>query len=143
MNIRIEVPCTELTRAVLLAEYAHLKRDADTLYQKELNIDTSSFNHRQEIGKNEHRTFTIKIFLNDATSRKYKAKITEAVVAHAIERKAYELVKSRMAGAYETNGSVAQAIRVASESFGILETKFEMESLRKMFYRYRQARQMV
>lgn len=154
-NIRVEVPCTELTRMVLFREYqrslilpkelqhlGHLPFHAEdlnkiTLPMHPLNVDIVSFNTRQQMGKNEHRQLRIKIMLNVVHSERYKQRATEWAIANALEKKAYEILHSRMLGAYVITQEVMQSVDKVLDSMGVIETEYDRQTLRKSFYRYR------
>jgi hypothetical protein len=154
-NIRVDVPCTELTRMVLFKEYQralllpkelqHLQhlpfRSEDlnkiTLPQHPLNVDITSFNYRRPAGTNEHRQLRVKVLLNVVHSERYRQQATEWALANALEKKAYEILHSRMLGAYVITQEVMQSVDRVLDFMGVTETDIDRQTIRKSFYRYR------
>jgi hypothetical protein len=108
-----------------------------------LNVDVISFNTRRQSGKNKHRQHSLKVMLNMVLSERYKHNVTEHAISDALEKKAFELLHSRMLGAYVVTKEVMQSVDMVLDDMGVIETDYDRQTLRKSFYRYRVKRNIV
>lgn len=135
--LRLKVPCTELTKVVMLNRYQSEIIGENTIRFSSLNLDIISFDKNRRMGENKHRLETISILLDRFHSERYKPHVTDAAVANAIEKKVREILLERMLGAYSVKQEAEDAINSALNSLGLLESNIEYEALRKYFYRNR------
>jgi len=135
--IRVAVPCTELTKVVILNRYQSELINEKTLNISQLNLDIISFDRKSKIRENKHRTETISILLNRHHSERYKPNYTEAAIANSIEKKVREILLERMLGAYSVKNELDDAMNSIMNSLGLLESNVEYECIRKFFYRAR------
>lgn len=135
--LRLKVPCTELTKVVILNRFQSELLTGQSLNISSLNVDVITFKKRRKAGENKHRTEILSIQLNQSHSEQYRPNQTEAIIANAIEKKAREIVLERMLGAFYVKREAEDAINSAMNSLGLIESNIEYEAIRKYFYRNR------
>lgn len=143
-TIRITVRCSDLVKQIIFAEYKASVVKTDTLQQHTLNLDLTTFiySHRPKELK-DHYNSSIKVLLNCRQSKVYRPGRTERAFEIAIEKRAYEILHSRMLGAYYYSQSPAKAIECVLNQLNILEAEYMVDTIRKQFYRYRLAREIA